>query len=274
MEVVALAFFLTTCTVATICRLLRQNYESSHTLSKDDRIIPLEGNINRLLFTIHDRSTIFIKSEGTSGTTKTIYKLERTGTNWHLYTCYDVNNQKLVSTLNNSVTEKFVVLNNTSNYNRQSPLNTSISIMKLNFNWFLNLIFYNWWFQYDAVAQFSFGSDTIVSWEGLRYLEIITKERKVLFTGLNNNNNNTSEGSLHDSAMVNLRQRVVEVSDYDNEINGFVLAFDYSRINMEIMLSTFLIALLVQSYRFDWYVSMAESKLRRIVNRAQVNNMV
>lgn len=266
METAAVSFFVITAAAAITARYMRCRYEEDQSFNKNDRIIPLEGTINRLQLTIQDDSTVFVKSEDLLGNPKILYKILRTGTNWHLYTCNNKNSQKLVSTLNNSTIEKFIVLNNSDSYSRQSsPLNTSISIMKLNFNWFRNLVLsHNWWFQTEQITDFSFGSEISVCWVGLRYLEIVTREKKFLFNGLQSVVSDTAQVK-DTSSLINVRQRVAQVSDFDDEINGFTLAFDYAKINMEIMISTFLLALILQNHKFGKYVQMGEEiKLREV----------
>lgn len=156
-------------------------------------------------------------------TKKRLFKISKdAGSLWHIQN----SRKQTVATVQNSFTEKYIALNESPNlslYLKDSPLNTTPSIIRLDFN----LLDYFQFLNYSI--DFRFGTNAIIRWVNFNYMEIITK----------------SDARRTDN-VYNVHKKVAYCSDFDSSTNSFVILFNYESINIEILLGTFLLSYLLQ----------------------------
>lgn len=149
-----------------------------------------------------------------SSSHRKLYKITRDGVRWHIQTPSGKN----LATLKSSWREKYIVLAASSPVS-QSPFASTPSVIRMESSIISS---YN---RYKE-STFTFGTETSLRWCGLDHFEIIGKYFN------------------HQEEIQILRQRVAFCEGLVE--NSFVILFDYGKINMEILLSTFLLTLLCQ----------------------------
>jgi hypothetical protein len=161
---------------------------------------------------------------------KRLFRVERIGNIWYIQN--SASSLRLVS-LKNGYWEKFILLLNTGERGF-SPLNTSPSILKVERRLFTrgrNIV------DVGRRTDFSFGNaKTFLRWVGLNYLEIVLKE---------------SDRYISNDSQVIIHQRVAICKEfYDGHLCGYLLYFDFDKINIEVLISTFLFSILDQKSRY------------------------
>lgn len=203
------SIFLSACTRGTL--LLQKS------IVEVNCIIPLSDHVNQITIKKENKSTWCVKNwEG-----KKLYEMKKFNGLWHLQT---MNNRQTLATIKHNFTERYIVLNHSpsllGNF-AASPLNTTPSVIKMN-RWTtmmrqnrpVNVL----------VPDFEFGTNLWLRWDTFVYhLDIMTK------------NSTSRDGGI------TIHERVASVTSYD-ESNGYHILFDYHKINLEILVSTFLLA--------------------------------
>jgi hypothetical protein len=184
--------------------------------TKVDQTIPLQGKVNQIIFHADSFHTMHVSSV----TGKKLYKIQRSGDKWHI----QGPNKRLLATVKNKWFEKYIVLsNNQYGVISTSPLNTTPSVIKLQREFFGSA---------DSRDQrkFTFGSNAELIWCGLNHFEVVT----------------APVGQLQ---VEEVHQRVAWVSSKCKD--KYTIMFQYDSINLEILVSTFLLALLTKGKRLN-----------------------
>lgn len=193
--------------------------------SEVNQIIPLSENVCKINIIKQDKKTWVVKnSKG-----KKIYQLKKSGSTWHLQTGMST---QTLSTIKYNWREKYIVMTKSPylfsdrascNIERDSPLGTTPSVIRMEpLPWNFSLLGHD-------KSVFRFGSTLKLQWIGPTHFEIITEAP----------NNRRDAG-------ITFHERVASLKRYDNA-SGYSILFDYEKINLEILVSTFLLAVLCRN---------------------------
>lgn len=204
--------------LAFVTRYYRANFQKK---IKFNKIFAVNQFVNQLIVIPESNTALSVWTIDE----KRLFKIEKIGNKWYFQ---DSVNKKNLITIKNGYFEKFITLND-SYIRNNSPLHTTPSVLKIENKKLKNDI------NIGTKTDFTFGNTNIfLRWVGLNYLEIITKE---------------NDSYLKDSVIVH--QRVGISKEYNNgNLNGYLIFFDYDKINIEILITTFLFSLLNQRSRF------------------------
>lgn len=203
----------TTILLSGLLRTIRYMHKS---VGEVNRIIPMSDHVNQINIKKENKNTWSVKNwEG-----KKLYEIRKSNGLWHLQT---PNNQQTLATIKHTFKEKYIVLNQSPSILGTfavSPLNTTPSVIKMN-----RALAQPFRFESILLPDFEFGTNLLLRWSPFTYhLDIMTK-----------NKSSSRDGGIA------IHERVACVSSYDKNI-GYKILFDYHKINLEILVSTFLLA--------------------------------
>lgn len=209
-----IGLFILASLVSGLVTLTQMREYDLHRQTKVEQTIPLQGKVNEIIFHAGSFNSMYV----TNSLGKKLYKIERSGDTWHI----QGPNKRLLATVHNKWLEKYIVLStNHTGIINTSPLNTTPYVIKLQTEWF---------FSCDNRDQrrFSFGSNAELIWCGLNHFEVVT-------------------APIGPMLVDDTHQRVAWVSQRKKDL--YTIFFNYDAINLEILVSTFLLVLLTKGKR-------------------------
>lgn len=217
-EYVIVGFTLVAIASAGAARLWRHHIRKD---SEINQIIPLPESVNEINIIRKSKKAWIIKN--TKG--RKIYALVKSDSTWHLQTAYG----QTLSTIKNDLRDKYIVMHRSPylfNGDQNSPLATTPSVIKMDLpNWILP-------YQKTRKSIFQFGSTLKLQWIGPDHFEILTNAPK-----------NTKDHGI------TFHERVATLKSFD-KVGGYSILFDYNKINVEILISTFFLALLARTFGY------------------------
>ncbi|CCH41763.1 putative secreted protein [Wickerhamomyces ciferrii] len=201
------AFFLGSSAASLFFRSRRIYLNRTATVNQ---IIPLSSHLNKITVIKHDNNCWLIKNpQGVK-----IYEIRRVFDRIKMMSKFQLQlmNKKALSTINSGLFDGYIYLHNVET-EPLSPMRTTPSVLKMTSKF------------WSFTTEFKYGTNLILRWSGLTHFEIITK----------NKNGSRDHG-------IDIHERAATVRE-NNDGCGYTIYFTFEKINLEILLSTFIVAL-------------------------------
>ncbi|ODV73576.1 uncharacterized protein CYBJADRAFT_167606 [Cyberlindnera jadinii NRRL Y-1542] len=202
---------------ASVSAMLAHTKIVEYNFYRDTRVeqtVPLQGSVNEIIFDTGSYNTMQV----TTSNGKKLYKIQRSGDRWHI----QGPNKVLLATVVNEWFNKYVVMNQIQQDAISGSVSTtSPSVIKLD-GGFLGFR--------DNRDQwhFCFGSNVELIWCGLNHFEVVS-------------------APIGHFQVDDIHRRVAWVSKRVGD--KYRILFNYESINMEILVSTFLLVFLTGGKR-------------------------
>lgn len=180
-----------------------------------EQTIPLQSQVHEIQFHADSYRSMHV----TNSIGKRLYKLKRIGDKWFVKCS---SNKRLVATIRHKWVENYIVLSN-GHPSDVGVLQVSPSLITMDSSLFSKYL------DIRDKREFTMGNNTYLVWCGLNHFEIVTSP-------------------LVGSMIVDdTHKRVAWVSDRVQDT--YTILFDYDSINLEILVSTFLLLILTRGKR-------------------------